>query len=191
MYNDNHLMIDIETMDNVSTAVVTAIGAVVFNLKDGVTDEFHVRINPRSAQAAGATVGADTVLWWINQSTEAQEELKGKEDFTDAMLEFRKFCLGKGIKHVWGNAPTFDCAILNHSYKLVSAATGTNTPTPWRFYQERCYRTLKNLYPSIEKSITREGTHHNGLDDAKHQAIVAMEILTHILESSPELEVVQ
>lgn len=178
-------MIDIETLDNTNTAVVTAIGAVVFNMDEGVTHEFHTRINPRTAQAAGATVGADTVLWWMNQSPEAQEELKGSEDFVDAMQEFRKFVLGKGVKHVWGNAPTFDCTILRNSFELVSKATGESVPTPWRFYQERCFRTLKNL---ITVDLKREGTHHNGLDDARYQAEYAIAALAEI---GPDLLEVQ
>jgi inhibitor of KinA sporulation pathway (predicted exonuclease) len=39
---------------------------------------------------------------------------------------------------------------------------------PWKFYNDRCYRTLKAMYPHI-KMPKRTGTHHNALDDAISQ----------------------
>ncbi len=46
---------------------------------------------------------------------------------------------------------------------------------PWNFWNNRCYRTLKNLHPKIE--LVRTGVHHHALADAKTQALHLLEIL--------------
>jgi inhibitor of KinA sporulation pathway (predicted exonuclease) len=38
----------------------------------------------------------------------------------------------------------------------------------YKFWNERCYRTVKNQYPDVK--LTRTGTYHNALDDARTQA---------------------
>jgi exodeoxyribonuclease VIII len=70
---------------------------------------------------------------------------------------------------VWGNGSDFDNAILACAYKAVEQ------PVPWQFWNNRCYRTIKNLFPSIK--MIRGGVHHNALDDAKSQARHAQLIL--------------
>jgi len=46
---------------------------------------------------------------------------------------------------------------------------------PWYFWNDRCYRTMKSLYPQIP--MERDGVHHNALDDAISQARHLMAIL--------------
>jgi exodeoxyribonuclease VIII len=45
---------------------------------------------------------------------------------------------------------------------------------PWRHWNDRCYRTVKSLYPDVK--LERVGTHHNAVDDAESQArhLIAM-----------------
>jgi len=73
---------------------------------------------------------------------------------------------------VWGNGADFDLPILAAAYK---AAGG---PPPWKPYNGRCYRTLKNLAPSIK--LERQGTHHQALDDAVCQAKHLIKIVEHL-----------
>ena len=63
---------------------------------------------------------------------------------------------------VWGNGATFDNVILSNAYK----AAGMEQP--WKFWDDRCYRTVKGLLPDIK--IERLGTHHNAVYDAMSQA---------------------
>ena len=63
---------------------------------------------------------------------------------------------------MWGNGAEFDNVILSQAYKNVEKEV------PWQYYNNRCYRTVKNLFPHIE--MERVGAHHNALDDAKSQA---------------------
>ena len=46
---------------------------------------------------------------------------------------------------------------------------------PWAFYEERDFRTLKNLPDAVE--VEHEGTEHDALDDAIYQARYALENL--------------
>ncbi len=68
---------------------------------------------------------------------------------------------------MWGNGADFDNAILAHCYSRLGR------PAPWKFWNSRCYRTLKSFSPVRGKRI---GVHHHALDDAKTQAADAMAI---------------
>ena len=63
---------------------------------------------------------------------------------------------------VWGNGASFDNVILSESYYRAAILR------PWPFWKDRCYRTIKTIYPDVE--LVRSGTHHNALDDARTQA---------------------
>ena len=73
-----------------------------------------------------------------------------------------------------GNGADFDLPILAAAY----AAVGLSVP--WKPYNGRCYRTLKNLAPVVK--LARPGTHHNALDDARTQAVHAIKLMRHISE---------
>jgi inhibitor of KinA sporulation pathway (predicted exonuclease) len=63
--------------------------------------------------------------------------------------------------------------ILNAAYHVSGSAAAW-----WKFYNNRCYRTLKNLPAAKGTTIDRgTGTHHNALDDAVSQAKHAVQIL--------------
>ena len=57
---------------------------------------------------------------------------------------------------------------------LSDAYDRAQLPRPWKYYNDRCYRTVKNLRPDVP--MIRGGTHHNALDDAKSQATHLMAI---------------
>lgn len=69
---------------------------------------------------------------------------------------------------VWGNGAAFDNVILASAYRRVTAGT------PWQYWNDRCYRTVKALHPDVP--MQRTGDHHNALDDAISQAhqLIAM-----------------
>ena len=159
-----HVMIDLETMGTRPTAPIIAIGAVRFD-RTGITDKFYMNIDLESAVDIGlAVVDPKTVKWWMTQSDAArsvlQEDAKG---ITTALLAFQEW-LGPeaGCEGVWGNGVGFDNVLLSEAYQRLGLTV------PWPFWADRCYRTMKNLYPQIE--LERVGTHHNALDDAASQA---------------------
>ncbi len=73
---------------------------------------------------------------------------------------------------IWGNGASFDNTILEECFRR------TALEMPWGYYNDRCYRTLKNLAPNVK--LERLGTFHNALDDARSQAAHAVAVLNHL-----------
>ena len=172
-----NVMIDLETLSTANNALVLSIGAVKF-LDGAIIDRFHVGIDPRSSQAYGLHIDADTVLWWMHEDrTNARNEMLKEVDGAawdgdniDLYSALDGFAQWYGTESLptWGNGATFDNVILRNAFKA------TNIECPWKFWHDRCYRTAKAMCPYPEDE--REGTHHNALDDATHQAKHLMKI---------------
>lgn len=167
-------MVDLETLGNGSNAVIVSIGAVEFdNL--GVGREFYALIDPQSCVDIGMQIDASTVLWWMKQPDDARKALTagGHVPIKEALFAFTNWMREVEAAYVWGNGATFDNVILANAYRKA------DIPQPWKYYNDRCYRTLKNLYPTVEQPADI-GTAHNALDDAKWQAQHAVNIINYI-----------
>ena len=177
-----HLMLDLETMGTESTSAIVSIGAVMFDPESNKLGEaIHIPISLKSAMTCGLKINPDTILWWLKQS----ENARGST-FTDGAHELHDglgiFSEWMGKQHdkakikIWGNGSDFDNVILANAYQ------SQGYQLPWKFYNNRCFRTLKNMVlldEQAQKTIvvpTREGTHHNAMDDAIYQAKFACEL---------------
>lgn len=172
--NGIHVMVDLETLDTAVTAAILSIGAVAFDMH-GIKARFHVAVNIDDCIKAGLTVSGDTFLWWLGQSEAARASMvtqhrAGAESLESALLAFSEFYKGCGAQGLWGNGAAFDNAILANAYKAVGK------PYPAKFYEDRCYRTLKNMNSHIPVR-ERKGVWHNALDDAENQARHLIDIL--------------
>jgi exodeoxyribonuclease VIII len=161
------VMLDLETMGAGPNAAIVAIGAASFSLETGELGNTFYNV-------------VDLNTWWLSQGDEARKALthpeSGRQRLTNALLNFSKFVTyvttdHEGVTHdlvLWGNGANFDNVILRSAYKQM----GINPP--WKFYNDRCYRTVKNPY--LEIRMFRGGTHHNALHDAIDQAthLIAM-----------------
>jgi exodeoxyribonuclease VIII len=162
------VMLDLETAGNNPTAPILAIGAVSFDMRELILGErFYVNVDLKSCVANGAQIDPDTFMWWMQQSDEARKALLGQRLHIDqAMQQFTEFlhtkCAPQKSVRVWGNGSDFDCVILKEHYRRAGREY------PWAFWNSRCFRTLKGLYPNVEPA-PRQGTHHNALDDAIYQ----------------------
>ncbi len=159
----NNLMIDLETMGTRPTSAIVSIGAVFFDER-GLGEKFYCAVNLESAMSYGLTVDGSTIMWWLKQSDEACKALDTKRTLDDALEDFTDYFLSFGGKdtNVWGNGSDFDNVLLSNAYRAVGSQQ------PWSYWNNRCYRTMKSLAPSIKHE--RKGTHHNALDDAIYQA---------------------
>lgn len=159
--NKPQIMIDLETMSTLPNACICSIGAVKFTIEDGIQDEFYITIDAKDCKRLGLVLSQDTVDWWSRQNPDALKELTRKTiPLKMALTNFSKW-FGPGSKQVWGNGSDFDNVILTSAYRAVELNT------PWRFTDNRCYRTMKSL---IDISAgPRQGVYHNALDDAKYQ----------------------
>jgi DNA polymerase III epsilon subunit-like protein len=169
------VMLDLETMGTGPQAAIIAIGAIEFDLDTRTIGErFYAVVDLASSVAAGGIMDASTVLWWLQQSTEARAAFAEKgEHIAKVLLQFSDWMAGRGKTsdvRMWGNGAAFDNVILASAYRR------NGTRQPWEFWNDRCYRTAKALNP--HKGTQRVGTHHNALDDAESQALHFIDITT-------------
>lgn len=165
-------MLDLETLGTLPGSCIPTIGACVFNPRTGLIGEEHYqRVDIGSMLCAGFTVNPDTLAWWHKQSEKARRAAMVDGDcvhILDALEGFSNWLFrvtGQDLENlnVWGNGSDFDNALMAKAYDMVSRVQ------PWHFWNNRCYRTVKAMYPGI-KIERGKGTHHNALDDAKAQA---------------------
>lgn len=177
----NHVMADIETAGTRPGSVILSIGAVAFDYaRNALGPEFYVVINRESCHAAGLTEDPATIAWWRRQSVVARqvfvEANASLHTLQDALQLFSAYMRQFGGQvRVWGCGSSFDGVLITAAYQAIGLKA------PWRFTNDRCYRTLKNLFPHIE--MERSGVHHNALADAKSQAVHAMRLLRAIAKA--------
>ena len=160
-----NIMIDLETMGSGSNAAIVSVGAVVFD-ENGIGATFYRKVSLKDSVSLGLDIDTDTVLWWMKQSDEARAELTDSDSFSlgSVLSEFSDFARGGGHTVVWGCGSDFDNVILANAW----GKAFPHIKLPWEFWNNRCYRTVKNLFRDVK--MERTGTHHNALDDAISQA---------------------
>lgn len=161
-----HCMIDLETMGIAANAAIVSIGATIFDHSQ-ILDRFYLPVNLRSCTDFGLSTSPSTVEWWNKQSDEARNAWNTPDapSLVSALMDFHKWIkpIGQDIKRIatWGNGVDFDIVILKSAYDVIQI------DPPWMYYNQCCFRTMKNMF-SVDPLI-RRGTHHNALDDAEHQ----------------------
>ena len=163
-----NVMIDLETFSTRSNAAIVSIGAVKFE-DDQILDKFYCTIDAATCKAAGLHIDKETLAWWAKQSKEARDALM--VDNLSLEQALNKFTVWFGPKSLptWGNGAAFDNVIMENAYLAMGQKR------PWLPWEDRCYRTMKNLVNiPIDK---RQGTYHNALDDALTQTHHLIKIL--------------
>ncbi len=164
-----NVMIDLETMGTNSNAAVVSIGAVSFETNIRAT--FYTAVDLESCCKLGGIIDKSTVEWWQRQPKSVRDSLGvGTIEASEAIRIFNEWFAKQGnmrsIK-VWGNGADFDNVILANMIKRSGAKV------PWLYYNNRCFRTLKNLLPI---QIPFKGEKHNALNDAVYQAEYTMAV---------------
>ena len=165
------VMLDLETMGNGANAAIIAIGAVSFD-ENGVADRFYRQVSLQSSASIGLECDPSTVMWWMQQSDDARSAFKDNDKayhICVALADFAKWFADVGGVEVWGNGAAFDNVILSNAYRKSGATQ------PWKFWNDRCYRTVKAMNPRV--TAERVGTYHNAVDDAETQAVHLLKIL--------------
>lgn len=160
------IMLDLETLGTGPNAAILSIGAVKFDLEKGEVspDRFYVTVDLENSIDLGAVIDASTIKWWMGQSSEARGQfLVPGLQLADALNKLTKWIGEQDGMRVWGNGATFDNVLIRNAYQMAGVTC------PWKYWNDMCYRTIKNLYPNV--GITnRIGTYHNAVDDAQTQA---------------------
>lgn len=141
MVSTKNVMIDIETMGTSPGCAIVSIGAIKFDIHTGeISDRFYASVDLQNCLDVGLTIDSKTLLWWMAQSAQAREKVcEGKNTLEHALTLLGKFI--DSDSHVWGNSASFDCGILTAAYKKL------NMQLPWYFWNEKCFRTINNLFP--------------------------------------------
>lgn len=167
------LMVDNETLATTADAVILSIGAVRFH-KDtigAIGEKFYAVLDIEDQKERGRFVDPETVAWWDKQSPEARKVLETTDrrpvkevlnELWDFIFDIDQSC---GEVRLWGNGSDFDNPQIASLFRMYGFET------PWKFWNNRCFRTLKSEFGHLlDKKPVRKGTYHNALDDAIHQA---------------------
>jgi len=167
-----HIMLDIEAAGNTNNAAITSIGAVSFDI-DGVYSSFDMPVSLEDSVRCGLTISPSTFLWWMKQSEDAKKQFEANKDVPEQSLsyvltKFNEWYLNQRGKQVWGKGYDFDGVIMETAYNL------TGIKLPWGYQDHRCFRTMFAQHPEI--NYEQFGILHNGVDDAKSQALHLIKI---------------
>ena len=173
-------MIDLETLGQSPGCVVLSLGVVPFGPRvsaPGRDTGLYLKLHVKKQHEIGMTEDQDTVEWWSKQGDAAQDVLRASVldvEPDDACEKLNRFlserCQQSKIR-MWANGADFDLPIIIALYKAVDLKPA------WRYYNHRCYRTLKALAPMMCQTAGFDGVPHHALDDAVHQARNANEML--------------
>lgn len=153
------VMLDLETLSTNGNAVILAVGAVEIKNKT-IGREFYERVSLQSSIDAAFTLDALAIQFWMTQNHTAQECLYGVNSITKVLAEFARWIDCRSF--VWGNGASFDNAILANAYTRVGQTI------PWSYGKNRCYRTIKDIYPEVSQEANP--MKHNAREDALCQA---------------------
>jgi len=181
-----HIMVDLETLGTNPYAAILSIGALYFDPQTpGVfRDSFEVMVDQESCVKAGLRIEASTNMWWWSPDlAEARQRwldtlkfdlplaLTGFSQWLDLISEDKD----GDPEHphsdvrIWGNGANFDNVLLACAYKVA------NIQVPWDRWNDRCFRTIKNLGNTHDLrpkggSLLVDGVKHTALYDCFHQA---------------------
>ncbi len=178
MDNYKDVMIDFETLGNGKDKCVCQVGAVYFDKTTGdLGKEIKLNIDAASHVRAGGKIDAETVYWWLKQSQEARDSIASSDrlPIEQAFVQLNEFLVE--AKRIWSHA-TFDFVTLIDTMKQL------NIKPSFSYKSGLDLRTLVYLAGDVSvDNTTREGIHHDGLADAKHQVKYAVKAMNRIKTS--------
>lgn len=166
-----HVMLDIETLGNKTNSVILSIGACYFEPSTGdIGSTLSVHVDAESCVGVGLNMDPSTVIWWLAQKADAQQKIIDGQyssiPIGGALLKLSEFIDANA--QVWGNGATFDNSIVKNAYEKMQMNA------PWKFWNDRDVRTIVELGYQIgfnpKRDMPFDGTRHDALDDAIHQA---------------------
>lgn len=141
-----HVVIDLETLDTVPTAVVLSIGLAVGNLHEDLPEKYHWNLCVPSQIFAGRSLSRSTVEWWREKDLPTQIAAIENPFAVPAalhevgtVLSNIKTAVGDDLFSIWGNSPSFDLGILSNLFAQYKFGV------PWNYWQERDLRTFSAL----------------------------------------------
>jgi exodeoxyribonuclease VIII len=161
-----HAMVDLETLGTTVDSVFLSVAAIQFDFNTGEKgDIFNMNIKLDDALKHGRKVQADTVHWWLTQQPATMQKMFERSQPLACVLgALKNFIESNGIVYTWGNPASFDLGMLIHAYNQLGIEA------PWKYYNERCYRTMKSLFElPMERLDVGNSEAHNPMADCNYQ----------------------
>jgi hypothetical protein len=170
----DNVMVDLETLGVTSDAVIISIGAIEFELHGEylLGKTFYRSVSIDSNLELKRHISEDTLIWWLQQSTDAQKVFhEAKTTLLLALRELSDWFPRDAM--IWSNGASFDIPMIEHAMKDL------HIEPPWAHWNSRCMRTLRGLpgAKAVEKPSPRIA--HNALEDATAQAIYVQRLHRH------------
>lgn len=160
----NHIMLDVESLGTRPGDIILSIGAVWFTPGGEEKSKFYCTINKDSSREAGLRAQKSTLEWWGKQAPEAQAAaFKGEFSLESTLTQFKMWLPPGENTLIYGNGANFDNALLAAAYRAMKM------DVPWKYWNDRCYRTLASMFMNQRTKVERSGVYHNALDDARTQ----------------------
>lgn len=162
-------MCDIETFGMGPDGAIVGIAAAMFDLQtQEIGPTFKRAVNLATSVEVGMSLKPSTIMFWMGQPEEARRSIMWNTvRLTDALTDFNTYVAEHSRPRdlrMYGNAPSFDLVILQTAYRLTGIAC------PWHYTNERDFRTIRAMYPSVEYDTTKKGKEaHDPLVDVKFQ----------------------
>lgn len=172
-----NIMLDLETLGTTPGSVIISLAAVPFDMNGTyMAEALYLKFSAMHAGAFGFRTSVQTQMWWIKQSTEARNEaFSGVSTPLDLVESLSTYLEQSPDVKVWGNGANFDNVLVAAYYEKL------DRKLPWKYTNDRCYRTLKNITPP--KLLTHKPTvAHNALYDAEAQAKNCVAALNYLAE---------
>lgn len=171
------VMIDFETFGKGINKAICQVGACYFDKTTGeIGKKARWHVDARTHEKLGGVLDADTVYWWLTQSDEARKSLVPDEkslfySIEEAMGGLNVFLAD--ADRIWSHA-TFDFVTLTDTLR----ALGIKPLFPYKAGMD--LRTLTYLAKVSPQDFTRDGIHHDGLEDAIFQVKYCVAALNKI-----------
>lgn len=169
-YNQDMIMIDIETLSTKVNSVVVSVAAIRFNMKNKFSenvhdyDTFYMRVDPKSCRQYGCVIDSDTMKWWKQQPLESQQEvfdLNNRHHIKHVLSKLIDWVGNDTSIRVFANSPHFDISILDYLYSKCKMKS------PWKYWNVRCTRTIYELGGVNLNKISNRYKHHSLYDCLK------------------------
>ncbi len=161
-----NIMLDLETTGTSPGCCILSIGLVSFD-HEKILGSHYISANHESSLAAGFKNDPDTLNWWKGQPKEAKDAaFLGGIHISEAMLdmaEYTKENLDPKNGTIWCQGASFDFPITKYALDTVDISL------PWKFWQERCSRTVFNQNFLVAPPSRDQASKHHAETDALHQ----------------------
>jgi len=161
-----HVMLDLETLGTKPGSIILSIGACVFTMQSGPdeTKTFYGVLDTKEQESLGLTKDAKTIRWWGDHKAAWNEATARAAPVKRELLRFHKWWHQHKAVWMWCQGANFDGPLLQNLYAKF------NLKEPWIYYNTRDTRTVYHMCKVPKNAIKQQGTSHNALDDAMHQA---------------------